>query len=805
MSALLANSLVQALRGLRRRPGRAVPTVLVTALACAGLALVLALVNAVLLRPLPYAQPEQLHLLSWQVHPQHLTPIGLTARGVEFARAQGDLFEAVGAWSEAGTRVAVGEGESMRALASLRADAGLLPALGLEPLRGRWPGAEEWPAAGPQVLVSARIWRELLAASEALQGLSLRVDGVPHAVVGVLPERFQFEPAVDVVLPLPLRGVGSEGHNVSMLARLPQAADTAALQALLDARIEPARESLGGSQHPEHPPRLRLIPLKQATVGDSAGLLGPVALAVGLLALLACFNLANLQIAQRLAARGEQAVRVALGASRARLWLQQAMAAALPVLLGLLLGVALAQLLLPLVLAQLPVALPRASTATLDLHTVLAVAALGGLMLLISLLLSAFGEGGWQRALGGSTRGSRRLGAQPLLVSAQVALSAVLLAGCLMALGSLQRILQVDPGYRVEGVQVAQLVLPEADFGDPTTAHEVTARSLGALRQALAQAPGVQAVAASSSPPLLRGLNNYVEFPGAPRGIDGDSVELRLVGPGYLEALGARLLHGRGIHEGDREDSPRVGVVNARFAERYLAPGNAVGQRLRMDGHEIEVVGVMADLRETSLRSPAEPTLVVPQRQADPGLQAAVNRWFGASLLVRADAGLPLQALLRQALAQQPAAPVLQQLQPLTALQSASVATERFLGAILGGFALVALVLAAVGLYALLEHQRGLRERELAVRQALGARAAQNAGLLVGQGLRLAAFGLTAGAAGAWLVARLMSGLLYGSPIELAGAVGLALLLVGGLAVLASLPPARVAWRQSPAAALRGD
>jgi putative ABC transport system permease protein len=801
----LPGALSLAARRLLRRPLAAAPSIAVIALTTLGLGLVLSLVQGVLLRPLPYAEPERLVQPSWQTHPDHRSPMALTEAAALYLREQKDLFAAQSVYGEAGMQVAIGRGESAHTAPAVRADAGLLPTLGLTPQRGRAPSVQENAAGLPQVLVSQALWRRHFGPVAEFAPARLEIEGVPHEVLGVLPAGFSFDPPVELILPWQPGGAGAQGHNARVIARLADGAEADVTQALLDARAAEHIAGFNGASGAGTAPRIRLIDLKSVVVGQAGSLLLPLAAAVALLALMAAFNLANLQIAALLSRRDESAVRGALGAQRWMLWLPSVVESGLHLLLGFALGVAGAAWLLPQLLSWLPVDLPRLAGLGLDAASFGWIGASAVLMLGLSLLIAVLGERMSAQALRSHGRGSRRLGLQPLLVSAQVALSAVLLAGCLMAISSLDRLLDAPAGFAVEGVQVVELVLPEAEFGHPSNAAERTSRYLQGLTEALAGLPGVQTVASTSSPPLSRGLNNFVTARGTAAGEAGASVELRVVSPGYLDALSAGLLAGRDFLDSDSAKAPKVAIVNQAYAAAFLPAGAEIGARLDMDGVGYEVVGVSADLREQSLREPALPTVLLAQAQMAPDLQAAINRWFGARLLVRGVDAAALEPALRAALRRIPGEAVMQRLRPLAELQAASLANERLVSALLGGFALLALSLAALGLYALLEHLRRQRERELAVRLALGAHPQQNARLLLGGSLKLTAFGLGAGALGAWALARGIAHLLFGGEAVVLQSIGAALLAVLMLSLLAALLPLRATLRLAPATALRGD
>ncbi len=788
---------------MRRAPLAALPPILVVALTTLALTVALSLLQGVLWKPLPYPEPDRLLHVGWQTNPGHDSPMNLTEAAANFLVEQPALFAALTRISDVGMPVVLGDGAGAHAVAALRADAGFLDTLGLTLPRGRAPTAAEVDAKLPQALISAALWRRHFGEREFADA-SLRIEGVPHRVLGVLPAEFRFDPPVEVVLPWSAGGIGAQGHNTTVLARLQPGVDLAATQARLSTQAAAVLQDFGGSASPGATPALKLRPLQQVVVGDAHQLLWPLAGVVGLLVLLAAFNLANLQLAQLLARRAETQVRGVLGAEAWMLRLPGMAEATLRVGFGAVLGICAAQLALPLLLAALPASLPRLAEVGLDVPTLFSVGVVVLGLLALSVMVTLIGTQAGDASLRGEGRGSRRLGLQPLLVAGQVALSATLLAGALMSAGSLDRLLAQDPGYRVAGITVASLLLPEGRYGDSTLATTHTATDLAQLAAAMRAVPGVLAVASSSSPPLRRGLNNWVIARGTPAGEAGASVEMRIVSPGYLEVLGASLLSGRDFGAADAASAPKVAIVNRRFAELYLPAGAALGARIDVGGVEHEVVGISADLREQSLREVALPTVLVAQTQTDPALQAAVNRWFGVHLLVRSAPGTAVDAALRQGLQAIGHAAVPQQLQPLAALESTSVAQERLLSTLLGGFTLLALALAALGLYALLEHLRRERERELAVRLALGARAGQNATLLLQSQLRLTALGLVAGAIGAMLLARGIAHLLYGSEVLVPISISLALAGVLGLALLAGLKPMLQAARLSPASALRG-
>lgn len=801
------HALLDAARRLARRPAGALPAITVVALAATGLTLILALVYGTLLRPLPFPQAERLVYLSWQNAPAHQSPMALTGAQARHWMGHSRSFAAVSAYADPGTQFLLGGADGARSVPGVRADAGLLDVLGVEPLIGRGMRADEVARGEPVVLIAHELWSARFGADPSVVGSAIEVDGRAHTLIGVLPPGFRFHPQVQLIVPFAFGGVADGGSNTHVLARLAAGTDMLAAQQEM--------QSLGAAFFEANPPpaalvdaRVRLLPLAQVIAGDSGRLLLPLGVAVALLALLASFNLANLQLAQALARRGETALELALGARGLDLWLRRIASSGLIVGLGLASGTGLASMLLPWVKGQMPVDLPRLDAVAIDMPTLALVLLAGVTMLTLSLLLTTLGErvANLQLALreGFVGRGKGRLGLQSALVVGQVALSATLLGACLLAFASLQRLSSVDAGFSAAGIDTATLALTDAHFSGGDNADRRTAAFLDGVIARLSATPGIDAVASSTSLPLRSGLNNSVSVPGSPMGEEPSSVELRVVSPEYFRALGLPLQAGRPFDARDQRDTAPVAIVNRAFAERFL-PGSALELRLRMDDRDLRVVGVAPDIREISLREAPAPTVYIPHTQLVPALQPAVNRWFGASLLLRAQAGVDTGAAVRAAVAGVDRRVAVLSQQPLSAVFGSALALERFVGWTLGGFALLAVALAAVGVYSLLSQLQLRRSHELAVRMALGAHAVQNGALILRHGLRLGGYGLALGALGVYACMRLLAGLLFGSGADDLPWLAAALAISAGVTLLAALLPARRALAIRPMVALRGD
>jgi len=800
-----ASGLALAIRRLRKAPSTSLPALLAISLAGAALMLATALVEGVLHKPLPYPQSEQLHYLGWRGGPGAGPVSALTAEQARFLLDHGKALATLGSYADPGTQFILdgAPGELAQRIPGMRADAGLLPALGVTPQRGRGFRAEEAKQGSRVAIVSERIWRENLGSGEP-GSAQLRIDGEMHQIIGILPADFRFYPAVDLLVPSEPGGIGAGGSNTHLLARLPAQVDAAAVQGQLEALARRAPwnnpAEAAGAAHP------RLQPLAERIVGDSRRLLAPLIAAVGALVLLACANVANLLVGYSLSRRGDAAVEMALGATRGHLARRLLVDTALLWGSGLLLGALLAAGLLPQLPGWLPYALPRLDEVALDASSLGLALLFGAVATLLCWALGVVGARLGSVATDLRSQGAGRgadVGLQPLLVAAQVALSCILLVGCALVLGGALRTLGSDPGFRSDGLQTVQLALADARYRDEELASARTLQLLQAIEQALAGNPRLGGSASSSSLPLEQGLNNWVELPpGAAR--EGESVEVRVVSDSYFRLLGVSLLAGDGFDGSQRAEAEPQLVINAALARAHFGEAEAaLGASLGMDGRRWRVIGVVADLREAGLRVAPLPTVFVAQAQMDPGIQAAINRWFLPTLLVDGPAG-EVESAVREALRRIDPGVALVRTRPLSSLIGASLAVERFFAGLLSALAAVSLLLTAIGLYGVLAQLQWLRRHELAVRLALGGDAGGNALLLLRQGLRWMGLGLAIGLPAALLAQPLLGFLLdhagLGENLPWLLAAGAALVTTCALACL--LPMARARQIQ-PVQALR--
>ncbi len=733
-------------RRLARRPRLVLPAVASLAVGCSGMIILLALIQGILLNPLPYPDAERLYFAGWRFQPAQTQPGGHTADMARHIVEDSRSFSAIGRFRDAGSGyVLTGPDGHARSVTGMVADHGLLEALGLPPGRGRHFSRQDIDQQASVALISARLARELALDGDGLDQ-TLRIDGQAYQVIGILAESFWFEPNVDLILPLDRGGIGDQGHNIHVIGRLADGVSARAAEAELVSLHEAVGES-AGQPLPDNRPGtgMMLAPLGDSLLGPAERPLMLLLGAVALLMVLSCFNVANLVLAEATGARGEAAVELALGAHPARLAGQRLTDCLLLTAGGLASGLLIAWLLLPLVVAGAPIGLPRLDQVGIDLPVLAWLIPLGLAVTLISTGLALVGQRSLNLAqtLRGtaSGRGGERSPMRRVLVIGQVTLSIVLLVLATMVASSMQRLADTELGFATDDMLTARLSLGDARYREDQ-ARLRTAQLIEALVGEIQAWPGIERVAAASSLPLTRGLNNFVVLPGTDRGA---SVEVRLVSPGYFELLEAPILKGRALTAGDRDGSEPVMVINEALARQFFDSEPVLDATLFMDGLNWRVIGVAADQREINLRIGAQPTLFITHAQAQPMIVSAVNQWFPLALMIRGPQAEAAGNRLRQAVERlAPEVPV-ESIQPMSEVIADQLVLERFLLVLLASFGICALLLSATGLFGLLEFERARRRREMAVRIALGAPAGRIVASLTGAGLAWTAAGLIVG------------------------------------------------------------
>ena len=799
-------------RSLRRARGFAALVVATLAIGIGAVTAIFSVVNGVLLRPLPYADPDAIVAI-------HTTLPGLGAEPGNLSipeLADVDSLPALGqvaAFAD-GDETIAGDGSSVGAaperVRALYATASLFDVLQAPPHLGRaFTAAEDRRGEDDVAVLSHRYWERRFGADPAIVGKTLVTDAGRRTITGVMSPRFTFGD-VDLYLPLalgPADGTGRGRHNYQAIARLAPGASTAQADAQLEALTTRLRRD-----YPEHYPgtafTVYALGLHESLVGDARAALRVLAGVVGLVLLIACANAANLLLARSQERQRELAVRAALGAGKGRIIRQLLVESALLALAAGALGVAFATWAVRALLAVNPDAMPRHESVTLD--PLVAGVALGVSLItgiLFGILPAVQASRPDINALlrsGGRTGTAQRGPLRRSLVISEIALSVMVVVSAALLLRSFSALRGVDAGLDARGVLTLATSLPSARYPAPRVApaYDRILEELRAIR-------GVEAAGAMALLPLAVSGWNWniiVEGQELASGEPLPAPRPQVVTPGALEALRISLARGRGITGADGVDAPLVALVNETMA-RTLWPGeDPLGKRFRMAGDSTRwttVVGIVNDVRAGSLREPAIPEFYVPLAQFTP-----FARWTMRSmtLVLRTD-GDPalLAAPARRALAAVDPGLAASDVRTMRQVIDRSVAQPRFTALLLSAFGTAALLLATVGVYGVMSYGVAQRTREFGIRVALGARASDVVRLVVGQGLVLAVIGVAVGVIGALAATRALRSLLYGvSPTDPVTFFAIGLLLLGVVA-LACVIPARRATRADPTAALRAD
>jgi putative ABC transport system permease protein len=797
-----AQDLRYGLRTMRRGPGFAAVAVLTLALGIGANTAIFSVVNAVLLRPLPYRDPARLVTVlhdGWK-------PVA-PANFLDW-REQSRSFESIAAaqlWS-----LTMTGRERPEQLEVLQTSAEMFHVLGVEAALGRtYAAGEDQPGRERVLVLSHGFWRRSFGGAPDVVGRQVTLDGEPYTVVGVMPPDFQFAPFwathAEAWAPLNLgrRVNDRRGQSLRVFARLKPGVTAGQAQAEMEAINRRLAE-----QHPRENEGLTVSvdPLHEKVVGKSRPALLIILGAVGFVLLIACANVANLMLAKSALRQREIAVRIALGAGRWRVVRQM-----LTESLALSLAGGAAGLLLAFwsnaALASLgPDTLPRVRTASLDAGVLLFTL---GLSVLVGLLFGLapalrstktdLTESLKSRAQG-AARGRRHERVRQLLVVGEVAVSLVLLVGGGLMMRSFLRLTSVNPGFDPRGVTTAVVRLA----GPRYATDEQRAAFFRRLTTQLGSLPGVKSASAINHIPLggdVWTLGFTVEGRPAPPDAERPSAVYRVARPDYFRTMGAALLKGRDFTEGDDDAAPAVVIVNEALARRQWPGEEPLGKRITVSGEGArprEVVGVVGDVKQGEWASAPQPEMYLPH------LQAASPRTM--TLVIRAAPGAPEigPEVRREVWAIDSDLPV-SQVAGMEEVVSQAVGQQRFNTLLIGLFAATALLLAAVGVYGVMSHAVAQRTHEIGVRVALGARGRDVLGMIIRQGLGLTLAGLAVGLAGALALTRVMNSLLYEvsatDPLVFGGVAGALTL----SALLACYVPARRATKVDPMVALRHD
>ena len=796
-----------AVRQLLKSPGFTLVAILGLALGIGANVALFSVVNSVFLRPLPYHEPDRLVRLSSTIESQNLVRVGFSyPRFLEVQQHQ-QVFSDL-AFSAFNAFTLTGRGDPEQ-LIGLQASAVLLPTLGLEPVVGRNFSADEDRPGGERVaLISHALWQQRFNGDPAVIGQALTLDGAPYIIIGVLPAAASAFPLNQIQLWVPRPAelpflvpsqLNNGGYFFQAIARLK--ADVSLRQA------SEAMNLIAAGYREAHPAnvdahsQIEIVPLLDDAVGDQRQSYLLLFGAVGCVLLIACANIANLLLARFAGRRREIAARFALGASRANVVRQLVTESLAVAVLGGLLGLLLAQWALGALVTFGAELIPRALDISIDsvalgfsllviLVTGLAIGLLPALQVSGVNVLETLKEAGR-----GSVGSGQRL--RSSLLVAEVSLSLVLLIAAGLLLTSFARLQSVEPGFEPEGVFTAQLAIPPQRYP-----REKLVPFYEQLYQRLSMLPGITSAALTDRVPLTGGQTP------APVAIVGRPVppmserpqaNRHLVSPGYFKTLGIPIRAGRDFDERDSASVPHVSIINETFARRHFPGEDPLGRTLITGMGQLpsQIVGVVADVRSTSLQDPAE---------ADYFLPALQRPETFTNMLVRTNISPAAMApAVREALRTvDPNLPLLEP-QALTARIAETVANRRLALVLLAGFAALALFLASLGVYSVMANLVAFRTSEIGLRMALGASPATVMRMVLGHGRRLTLVGIALGIGGALAVSRLMQQVLFEvDPAEplVYLALSVTLLLV---TEFASWFPARRATRIDPVIALRTE
>ena len=760
---------------------------------------IFSVINAVVLRPLPYGQPEQLVTI---LH-DGAKPVA-PANYLDVA-AQSQSFAAVAAaqWWEPNL---TGR-EQPEHLRGLQLTAQMFQVLGVSPLLGRTFNADEDQTGREHVVVlSHRLWQRRFGGDAGVVGQQVTFDGQSYTIIGVMPPEFQFAPfwatKAELWAPLNLapRANNRGGQSLRVFARLKPGVTPAMAQAEVATIFRRLEE-----EHPQTNKGLGIAvqSLHEQVVGKTRPALMILFGAVSFVLLIACANVATLMLARATSRQKEIALRTALGASSARIARQLLTESVLIALLGGAFGLFLSIAGMKALLALGPDSLPRLQTIRLDLPTLgftFGVAVITGLVFGLAPVLQTR-KWNWQESLKDSTRGSSagrsRVNTRRLLVISEVALALMLLVGGGLMVRSFARLRAVDPGFTPE--HLLTLTVSLAGSAHSTAPQRVA--FFNELLPRIGSLPGVQSASAINHLPLggdVWTVPFLVAGRPAPAPGEKQGAVYRIIRPDYFRTMGATLLKGRDFTAHDNDTSPPVVIINEPFARRHWPNEDPIGKRIRVsdDDTDREIVGVVKALKQDQWT--AEPNL----EMYLPHLQAAAPR---ALTLVVRSSGDPLAlvgAVENQVWAIDKNLPVAE-IRTMQEVIAGSIEQHRFNLFLLGLFASLALVLALVGIYAVMSESVNARTHEIGIRMALGARQADVLRMVVGQGMALAAIGIVIGLVGALWLTQFMKALLYEvSPTD--SVTFLLIPFVVALVVLcACLIPARRATKVDPLIALR--
>jgi putative ABC transport system permease protein len=794
-----------AIRALRRSPGFAITAIMVTALGIGANTAAFSVADFVLFRPLPFATPDRLVTL-WQTTPGY-NSVQPSAPNYHDYQAMSRSFDAMGAYHELSVNVL--GGSSPQQLRGIAVTGDLLPMLGVQPLLGHPFSAEETRDGSATVLLSYPLWRELFAGDPSVVGRHLTIEGQSYTVAGVMPRTFVYpDRTVSLYVPMsPAQANDSDRTNnwFYVVGRMRPGVTIAQAQSDLSgvaarlAQLHPRGNGDVGAT---------VLGIRDGenftTLAQARTLLLALCGAACCVLLIACTNLASLLLIRSLARRRELAVRAALGAGRERLVRQLVTESLLLATCGGIVGVGLAILVLPLLSRLIPPTLPLAASPSLDLRVLAAAIVLTFLTGIgFGVIPAIRGSGAAFAGLrdGARSGGGRRARLQSSLVVLEVAMSVVLLVITTLLVRTIWNVQAIDPGFNKANVVTFHVGMAQYRYSDVAARAAFYDRVQGAV-QAIA---GVKSSGFISQLPMMWGGGIWpVGIAGVPDSKSAERIaSLRYITSGYLATLGIPLASGRDVRPGDTQSSAFVAIVSESFRAKYWPGVDPIGQHFKFALADRTVVGVVRDVKVRGLERHSEPQVYLPYRQvADSWLVSYVPRDFAVRSSLSTAALVPaVRRIIHDADPEESVSGV----QTLDALVDAQTASRSLQARILAAFALVALVLAAVGIHGVLSYAVSQRSREIGVRMALGAQSGSIVAMVMRQGALLAIAGLVPGVALAYAGARAIASLLAGVQPADPATFGVAVTLCVMMTLAGSLAPVLRAVRVDPNSVLRTE
>jgi putative ABC transport system permease protein len=802
----VTNDLKYAVRGLLKARAFAAVAILTLAIALGANTAIYSVVSAILLRPLPFADPQEIISVrgSHSLHPE----LAFSLPSYKDVREQAKSFEHFAGYRA--TDAFLYGGSEPERLSGALVTANLFPLLRVQPHLGRtFTEREDAEGQPSQILISHDLWQRRFGGDRRIIGRPIRLGAEPDVVIGVMPRGFKFPvestESTDFWAPLQQQALGrTRGAGwITAIARLRDGASVEQANAELKTIL--ARMT---AQFPANYTGVTFTarPLHSILVAGVRPALLVLVAAVGVVLLIGCANVANLLLARAAVRHREISIRAAVGATRMRIVGQLLVESVLLSMLAGAVGLLLAAWGVDALVALAPPDIPRLEAVTLDsgvLVFALVLSVATGIVFGLAPALSASKTNlveALKEGSRGSTEGRRRNRIRNALVIAEIALSVILLAGAGLLLRSFVRLSGIDPGYDYRNAMTAEVTIRQAAFPTAESVVQYYRRAFDELRRI----PGVTMVGGATHLPLSDETTLSYNIPGRPPFAPGKhpSASMIWVSPNYFETMRMPILRGRSITDQDVLNKPPAIVVSESLVQQHFAGEDPIGRQLELDipledgGGIRTIVGVVRDVRFTSLAEAPRPAFYVPVLQAPTGWFQFVVRAPNAAAL-----GTSVRTALRRVDHEQPILAV----RTLEEMRSASLGNRRFMLVLVAMLASLALILAAVGIYSIMSYTVAQRTSEIGIRMSLGAEPRDIFRLILGHSVRLVAIGLGLGIAIALATTRIMTTLLYGvTPTDPLTFVSICAM-IGAVAVVASYLPATRATRVDPLVAIRYD